>query len=55
MEAHGAWDEGSGMDFNTVTAPINDKEEVIDVFEEVAGNKEIIDVEEVKEKPDEEQ
>ena len=55
VEAHGAWDEGSGMDFNTVTAPISDKEEVIDVFEEVAGNKEIIDVEEVKEKPDEEQ
>ena len=54
VEAHGAWDEGSGMDFNTVTAPISDKEEVIDVFEEVAGNKEIIDVEEVQEKPDEE-
>lgn len=55
VEAHGAWDEGSGMDFNTTTTPINDREEVIDVFENVAGNKEIVDVVEVKEKSDEEQ
>lgn len=55
VEAHSAWDEGSGMDFNTTTAPISDREEVIDVFENVAGNKEIVDIVEVKEKSDEEQ
>ena len=39
VEAHSAWEEGSGMDFNTTGAPKNDREEVIDVFEDVAGNK----------------
>ena len=38
VEAHGAWEDGSGMDFAKPIAPVNDKEEVIDVFAEVAGN-----------------
>ena len=38
VEAHSAWEEGSGMDFATPTAPVSDREEVIDVFEDVAGN-----------------
>ena len=37
VEAHSAWEDGSGMDFATPVAPISDKEEVIDVFEDVAG------------------
>ena len=37
VEAHSAWEDGSGMDFATPVAPVNDKEEVIDVFEDVAG------------------
>jgi len=41
VEAHSAWEDGSGMDFATSTAPVNDREEVIDVFEDVAGNKEM--------------
>ena len=41
IEAHGAWEEGSGMDFATPIAPVNDREEVIDVFEDIAGNVEI--------------
>lgn len=43
VEAHSAWEDGSGMDFGTPVAPISDKEEVIDVFEEVSGNVEITD------------
>lgn len=46
VEAHGAWEDGSGMDLDTVSAPVNDREEVIDVFEEVSGNK---DIEEINE------
>ena len=38
MEAHSAWEDGSGMDFTTPVSPVNDREEVIDVFEGVAGN-----------------
>lgn len=38
VEAHSAWEDGSGMDFATPTAPVSDREEVIDVFEDVAGN-----------------
>lgn len=41
VEAHSAWEDGSGMDFTTASAPISDKEEVIDVFEDVSGNKEV--------------
>ena len=41
VEAHGAWEDGSGMDFAAPVAPVNDKEEVIDVFEDVSGNVEI--------------
>ena len=36
VEAHDAWEDGSGMDFVTGT-PVSDREEVIDVFEDVAG------------------
>lgn len=45
VEAHSAWEDGSGMDFSTPSAPVNDKEEVIDVFEDIAGNKEFEDIE----------
>jgi len=38
VEAFNSWQDGSGMDFAKPIAPINDKEEVIDVFEEVSGN-----------------
>ena len=48
VEAHSAWEDGSGMDFSTPTTPVNDREEVIDVFEDVAGNVEEV-VEEVTE------
>jgi len=44
VEAHSAWDDGAGMDFSTPTTPVNDPEEVIDVFEDVAGNKEVVEV-----------
>lgn len=45
IEAHSAWEDGSGMDFTTPAAPVSDREEVIDVFSEVAGNvEEVIDV-----------
>lgn len=37
IEAHGAWEDGSGMDFSSPIAPVNDKEEVIDVFADVSG------------------
>lgn len=46
VEAHNAWEDGSGMDFAAPITPVNDKEEVIDVFEDVAGNKEVEVVEE---------
>lgn len=46
IEAHSAWEDGSGMDFTTPIAPVNDKEEVVDVFEDVAGNVEVVEVEE---------
>ena len=42
VEAHSAWEDGSGMDFASPVAPVNDREEVIDVFEDVSGNKEVI-------------
>lgn len=41
VEAHSAWEDGSGMDFSTPIAPVNDREEVIDVFEDVSGEQEI--------------
>lgn len=41
VEAHSAWEDGSGMDFTTPIAPVNDKEEVIDVFPDISGNNEI--------------
>jgi len=41
VEAHSAWEDGSGMDFSTPIAPVNDREEVVDVFEDVSGNKEV--------------
>lgn len=34
IEAHNAWEDGSGMDFSTANAPVNDREEVVDVFVE---------------------
>lgn len=37
VEARGAWEDGSGMDFATPIAPVNDREEVIDVFADVSG------------------
>lgn len=52
VEAHSAWEDGSGMDFATPIAPISDKEEVIDVFEDVSGNKEIEEITEQIEKID---
>jgi len=45
VEAHSAWEDGSGMDFASTPAPINNPEEVIDVFEDVSG---VITVEDVK-------
>lgn len=47
VEAHSAWEDGSGMDFATPIAPVSDKEEVIDVFEDVAGNVEVVEESEV--------
>lgn len=44
IEAHSAWEDGSGMDFSAPTSPVNNKEEVIDVFEEVSGENEINEV-----------
>ena len=38
VEAHTAWEDGSGMDFVTAAVPVSDREEVIDVFEDVSGN-----------------
>ena len=34
VEAHNAWEDGSGMDFAKPISPVNNKEEVIDVFAE---------------------
>ena len=45
VEAHTAWEDGSGMDFTTPATPVNDREEVVDVFEDVQGE---VVVEEVK-------
>ena len=45
VEAHSAWEDGSGMDFTTPITPVNDKEEVIDVFEDVSGNNEVEQIE----------
>lgn len=47
VEAHNAWEDGSGMDFATPIAPVNDREEVIDVFDDIAGNVEVITEENV--------
>ena len=47
IEAHSAWEDGSGMDFATPVAPVNDREEVVDVFEDVSGNKDIEEITEV--------
>ena len=44
VEAHNAWEDGSGMEFTTSTIPISDKEEVIDVFEDVSGEQDVIDI-----------
>ena len=52
IEAHSAWEDGSGMDFTTPVAPVNDREEVIDVFEDVSGNKDIEEITEVMENMD---
>ena len=41
VEAHSAWEDGSGMDFSTPTAPVNDREEIIDVFDNVSGEEEV--------------
>lgn len=49
VEAHSAWEDGSGMDFTTPAAPISNKEEVIDVFEDVSGNREFEDIKETLE------
>jgi recombination protein RecT len=37
VEARAAWEEGAGMDFKTSANPVNDREEVIDVFADVSG------------------
>lgn len=52
IEAHGAWEDGSGMDFAKPIAPVNDPEEVIDVFEDVSGNKDVEEIAEQIEKMD---
>lgn len=44
IEAHGAWEEGSGMDFASPISPVNDREEVVDVFDGVAGEITVDDV-----------
>lgn len=41
VEAHSAWEDGSGMEFTTATTPLNDPEEVVDVFAEVSGEQEL--------------
>lgn len=52
VEAHNAWQDGAGMDFATPISPVNDKEEVVDVFADVSGN--IVEVVEDKESADNE-
>lgn len=54
VEAHSAWEDGSGMDFNTAVTPTRNREEVIDVFEDVQGNK-VVEVTESGDKKDEEE
>ena len=49
IEAHAAWEEGSGMDFSTPVAPTNNKEEVVDVFADVEANVVDVEVKEVAE------
>lgn len=44
VEAHSAWEDGSGMEFSTTVTPVNDPEEVIDVFEDISGDQDVIDV-----------
>lgn len=44
IEARSAWEDGSGMEFVTSAVPVSDKEEVIDVFEDISGNKEIEEI-----------
>ena len=41
IEAHSAWEDGSGMDFDGPTAPVNEREEIIDVFADVSGMSEV--------------
>ena len=41
VEANQSWQEGSGMDFATPTTPVNNREEVIDVFENISGEQEV--------------
>ena len=43
VEACSAWQESAGMEFSNPTAPVNNREEVIDVFEDVSGNVEVIE------------
>ena len=40
-EARAAWEDGSGMDFTAPITPVNDREEVIDIFEDVSGEEEV--------------
>lgn len=40
VEAHSAWEDGSGMDFVNTSSRIGNREDVIDVFADVAGTKE---------------
>lgn len=47
VEAHTAWEEGAGMEFTNASTPVGDREEVIDVFEDVAGNVEVVEEGEV--------
>ena len=44
VEAHSAWEDGSGMEFSTTVTPVNDPEEVIDVFEDISGEQDVIDI-----------
>ena len=41
VEAKAAWEDGSGMDFTSPVAPVNDREEVVDVFEDVSGEEDL--------------
>lgn len=44
VEARSAWEDGSGMDFAS-SAPIGNRDEVVDVFEDISGNVEVEDAE----------